>query len=260
MFVAGGAPTESRLAPVVLGVARAAPNRRSPSALAKHRQARCARPAEREKAPPDVRPPQHVLAIDMVETAQAMSLRQTNRLVCGDRKHPSAFWYRTVAKRHEHSTVAGRQFGDCLHGIYALLKFQMHPHSGEENQVELPLGTAQHLESGQVVIHPLDRQRSMKTLTFLAKLDGRLYADNFVAAASQRCSIAPRASSDVHDSDWPIRKQVKQVAVDLSKSDALVLRSKNRCTCAVTSDAGGLMCHGWVDLSKRLRRPARERR
>lgn len=75
-----------------------------------------------------------------------------------------------------------------------------------------------------MVVHPFDRQRAVDFLSLVAKLGCWFHCDYFVAASCKFCCVAARARAYVKDSAGLHRKKVQQIAVNLSKGDALVLR------------------------------------
>jgi len=75
-----------------------------------------------------------------------MLRRQTYRLVSRNIEHPSAFWNRSVSERHEDLTTICCQVGDSVHGRLALNGVQVHPHGGEQDQIEPPFCLPQHVQ------------------------------------------------------------------------------------------------------------------
>lgn len=74
-----------------------------------------------------------------------------------------------------------------------------------------------------MVVHPFDRQRAVDSLFLGAKLRRWFYCNYLVATSRKLCGVAARARSYVKHCARLDRKQVQQVSVDLSESDALVL-------------------------------------
>ena len=76
-----------------------------------------------------------------------------------------------------------------------------------------------------MVVDPLDWECAVQSLSFPTELYSRLHCDDHVTAPGEFCSIAARSRANVEHSDRLHWKQVNQVPVDLSKGNALVLRS-----------------------------------
>lgn len=120
----------------------------------------------------------------------------------------------------------------------------MHPYCCEKDNVKPAHCSSQHIQRGQMVVHPFDGQCSMEALPCAAKLQCGFHCDNLMTAASERCNIAPRARANVDHRDRLCREQVNQVPIDLCESDALVLRGQSRCIGTVSSCAGNCSGHG----------------